>query len=245
MNLKSKIIKDFTVYYRNEEEFNKIYEEIFTNEEYKFFSKKINPFIIDCGSHIGISILYFKSIFPEAHIIGFEPNPENFAIVKKNIKANELKNIQIFQSALSDSEQEILFYTTFNEKEPWTWGDTINYNQWGDGYTDKKIKVKAVRLSNYITRPVEFLKIDIEGAEQKVIREIENRLHLIQDLTIEYHGTKYNQTENRLDLIISILQKHYSTVNILAANLEEKVSTEYRIKTDPVIIQLQAKNSKH
>ena len=33
---------------------------------------------------IGLSIFYFKSIYPDSTILGFEPNPENFEILKKN-----------------------------------------------------------------------------------------------------------------------------------------------------------------
>ena len=60
MILQSKNVGNYIIYFQNKEEFEKIYTENFINEDYKFLSKNNTPFIIDCGSHIGIPILYFK-----------------------------------------------------------------------------------------------------------------------------------------------------------------------------------------
>src|ERR1044071_4816990 len=49
------------------------YEEIFKRENYKVDFATNDPFIIDCGSNIGLSIIYFKTRYPNAKIIGFEP----------------------------------------------------------------------------------------------------------------------------------------------------------------------------
>ncbi len=59
--------------------------EIFVEEVYRFQSDTNTPLIIDCGSNIGLSIIYFKRLFPEAKIIGFEPDNEIFKILENNI----------------------------------------------------------------------------------------------------------------------------------------------------------------
>lgn len=83
-NLKRREVEGFKVFYRNEEETRRIIEEVFDDEEYRFSSQKDTPFIIDCGSHIGLSIMYFKKLFPEAEVLGFEPNPEDFVSANNN-----------------------------------------------------------------------------------------------------------------------------------------------------------------
>ncbi|HKZ65867.1 MAG TPA: hypothetical protein VJ111_05915, partial [Chitinophagaceae bacterium] len=55
--------------------------EMFKEKVYKFTSSKKNPYIIDCGSNIGMSILYFKSLYPEARILGFEADPYIFSFL--------------------------------------------------------------------------------------------------------------------------------------------------------------------
>lgn len=206
--LKSKKINSFNVFYRNEDEFRRIYKEIFINQEYKFSSKTKKPFIVDCGSHIGLSILYFKSIYPDSEIFGFEPNPENFQILQKNIKENRLSDVKVFNYALSDKEGVIDLHVSFNENDPWTWGDTIIYDMWGDKDNDKKVSVKTVKLSKYINKLVDLLKIDIEGSEQKVLEEIENKLHFVNVIVMEYHGTKTGIKVNDYSIIKRILEKN-------------------------------------
>src|SRR5688500_13469212 len=51
-----------------------LFEEIFIREIYFFKSTSASPIIFDCGSHIGLSILYFKSEIPSCQILGFEPD---------------------------------------------------------------------------------------------------------------------------------------------------------------------------
>src|ERR1700693_4874079 len=55
-----------------------LFEEIFIRQDYIFVSRRPDPLIIDCGSNIGMSILYFKRRYPKARIIGFEPDPATF-----------------------------------------------------------------------------------------------------------------------------------------------------------------------
>jgi hypothetical protein len=64
--------------------------------------------------------------------------------------------------------------------------------------------VNAVRLKNYLTRKVDFLKIDIEGAEYAVLRDIKDDLHLVSNLFVEYHGIF--QQQNELDELMSIIR---------------------------------------
>src|SRR2546429_4407472 len=55
--------------FTNEEEFAMIYNEIFREKLYGFFSTTSSPVILDCGAHIGVSILFFKKLYPYAKII--------------------------------------------------------------------------------------------------------------------------------------------------------------------------------
>ena len=49
--------------------------------------------------------------------------------------------------------------------------------------------MQTVPLADYITGPVDYLKLDIEGMETEVLRSIEPRLHLVRALGLEFHGT--------------------------------------------------------
>src|SRR5215212_3438109 len=54
--------------------------------------------ILDIGSNIGSSILFFHEQFPDAHIFGFEPHPDSFQVLEKNV--GRLPSVQIFNYGL-------------------------------------------------------------------------------------------------------------------------------------------------
>lgn len=195
-----------TISFINEEEFESIWNEIFRVKQYVFSCKTDTPFIIDCGAHIGLSVLYFKRRYPRAHIIAFEPNPQTFQVLEQNIKQNHLQNVQLVNAAVGDSEGEIPFFV--RQDSTMTWGDTSlkgaivgSEEQW------RTTSVHAVRLSSYITRHVDYLKLDIEGMEEIVLREIEKKLPLITEIRIEFHSKNTNEANN-LDRTLSLLSEH-------------------------------------
>jgi hypothetical protein len=85
------------------------FKDIFVNRIYHFETTRVSPYIIDGGGFIGISVLYFKSIYPDAHIVCFEPDEENFKILQSNIWDNHLTNIDIVQAGLAKENGYVHF----------------------------------------------------------------------------------------------------------------------------------------
>ena len=67
----------------------------FIHQIYHFESARKDPFIIDGGSNIGVSILYFKQLYPAARIIGFEPDPAVFKMLEENLAVNGIENVNV------------------------------------------------------------------------------------------------------------------------------------------------------
>ena len=63
-----------------------------------------SPLIFDCGSNIGLSILFFKKLYPKARVIGFEPHPLTFQTLRENIERNSLSHVTLHCYALSDRD---------------------------------------------------------------------------------------------------------------------------------------------
>src|SRR5947209_5685759 len=61
--------------------------------------------ILDIGSNIGASILYFHRQFPDAKIFGFEPHPDTFRILQQNVA--HLPDVTIFNYGLGATPQRI------------------------------------------------------------------------------------------------------------------------------------------
>ena len=184
-----------------------IYKDIFFHNEYAFKSKTDTPTIIDCGAHIGISVSYFKKLYPRASILAFEPNPVTFTLLKTNVENNHLSSVRLVNMALSDKSGKVNFYVSNGNKGAWSCGDSIAPNPWITKRTHRKIVVDAVKLSDYIKGSVDLLKLDVEGMEERVLSEIGPKLSLVNEIILEFHGNTHNKT-NRFSHIFSLLKKH-------------------------------------
>src|SRR5690348_5460731 len=81
-NLLGKTISTFNNYFW----FYHSVEEIFVDEVYKCNFNSAEPYIIDCGANIGLSVIYFKQKYPNAKIIAFEPDKFQFDNLLQNIE---------------------------------------------------------------------------------------------------------------------------------------------------------------
>ena len=172
-------------------------DEIFGGEIYRFESGTDEPYIIDCGANIGLSIFYFKKIYPNSKIVAFEPDNKIFNILQENINGfPNSGNIQLFEEAVWTSDCELEFYSEG------TLGGSIQVDYRN---TNNIIKIKAVDLKKFLNQKVDFLKIDIEGAENEVVFDIKDSLKNVDKLFLEYHGLK-NQKQN-LGEILNLLKE--------------------------------------
>jgi FkbM family methyltransferase len=166
--------KDFHI--ADSASFSSAYQEIFLRNIYRFKSAKTNPTILDCGANVGVSVLYFKTLFPEARITAFEPDPNIASILKKNISSYSLTNVEVIEKAISDKEGTINFQSDGAD------GGHISNSSNG-------ASVSTVRLGSYLNQDIDFLKIDIEGAEDVVIPDIAAQISRVKNIFIEYHSS--------------------------------------------------------
>ncbi len=172
------------------------YYEIFDSEIYNFNSESSNPLIIDCGANIGLSILYLKKIYPESRIIAFEPDLNIFKTLEENIKNYNISNVELIRKAVWKSE-ELLEFTSEGSD-----AGRLSDNQESNL---KKYQVPTVILRNYLKQPVDFLKIDIEGAETEVLKDCQEELVNVKKIFVEYHS--FADKPQSLNILIDILSK--------------------------------------
>lgn len=192
----------FDIHYLAPQSFLFGFYEIFFREIYYFKSDTSSPFILDCGANIGMATLYFKMIYPQSEIIAFEPSSACCAIIKKNIKNNNLAKVTVLNKAVSNKKGYCSFWDPSHGQ--------------GDGRASILVsspdctKVETVLLSDYITKPVDLLKIDIEGSEHNVLQDLvaSGKIDMIKQLILEYHHHIPNNTINRLGNFLSILEHH-------------------------------------
>lgn len=199
-----------TIHYKRPYELLHTYKEIFGRDIYNFKADREIPLVIDCGSNIGISVLYFHSIHPKAEIIAFEPDENNFELLNKNINAATIQHCQPHQAAIWTHNGTISFDATESE------ASHISENKDGK-------QVKCVRLADILAQHehVDFLKIDIEGAEYEVMKDCAKLLSHVQNMFLEYHG-KTNETYKLNELLQIVRENGFSVYIQNAADTLEQ-----------------------
>ena len=177
--------------------------EILLNENYYFESNTDSPLILDCGTHFGLAIYYFKNLYPKSRIIGFEPVPTLRKIALENIRRNNYSDIEILPYALSDCQGTMPMY--ISKVDSMAASLTERRRVFGELLTE--ITVKCHQLSDYLHESVDFLKLDIEGSEEIVLKESQHLLENVQHIFCEYHHAGGLETD-RLGNILLLLDKY-------------------------------------
>ncbi len=173
-----------------------MYLDIFLRELYKFKSSSQSPLIIDCGSNIGLSVIYFKYLYPKAIIKAFEPDPKVFSVLYENCKKFNLDNTEIINKGVWTSDSTMMFLP-----------DGSDGGKMLDSQNDPRlIKVEMIRLKNLLEleNKIDFLKIDIEGAEHDVLLDCREHLLKVEFLFVEYHSVE--KKDQKLGDVLNILK---------------------------------------
>jgi len=123
--------------------------------------------VIDVGANIGYYTLIFAQLVGSSgKVFAFEPEPKNFEILKKNIEINNYQNIVAEQKIVSDKSGIVKLFIA----EHGIVGHRINQEK----SSQKFIEVESIILDNYIKKlnldnKINFIKIDVEGSEPKVL----------------------------------------------------------------------------
>ena len=76
------------------------YKDIFNVGIYEFSPGNKNPLIIDCGSNMGLSILFFSKEYPNSRIIAFEPDESVLPYLERDIESQNLLNVELHKKAV-------------------------------------------------------------------------------------------------------------------------------------------------
>ena len=176
--------------------------EIFANEDYYFETATDTPRILDCGTHIGASIFFFKRLFPKARITGFEPVPALRQRALENFARNQYTDVEVLPYALAPTATT----TVFHLSETYSMAGSLveRRSEAGDEVTSFEVETRP--LSEFLQEPVDFLKVDIEGVECEVLEEAEPYLTNVQYLFCEFHVGLGLGCE-RLQRILAVLDR--------------------------------------
>ncbi len=207
---RSRVVKflNYKVEFLSQSNLEGILEEIFLRGDYSINLRNNSPVIVDCGGNIGVSVIFFKHYYPDSKITVFEASKKTFDILKRNVEINSLKDVSFLNVAVADRKGKIDFWDNVKNPGGSTSSEEVYYSK---SISNEYVKetVSSELLSDYINGRVDLLKIDIEGGEGLVIRDLDSKdkLNNIREIIFEYHYD-LNNNQNNFTEIIKILEKN-------------------------------------
>ncbi len=151
--------------------------------------------IVDIGGNIGAFSIYAASIAEKGTVYAFEPVEENFNLLEKNIKENNLHNIKVFKNGVAGKNGEGKLFLSNNKG-----GHSIYppKNATGKSVIVKFVSLQQIFKENKI-KCCDFLKIDCEGAEYDILFNCQQHiLKKVRKIAMEFHDIDRNYNRFRL-----------------------------------------------
>jgi len=195
--------------------------------------------VIDIGAHVGYYTLLMAQLVGEnGKVYSFEPDPVNFQLLKKSVEINGFENVVLIQKAVSNITDKVKLFLGDDDSAI----NRIYDAKLGDA--KESIDVESVTIDEYFKENdelVNFIKIDSEGSEVKIINGMKQFLSRNQELVmmteffpflIKKSGDEPNQYLKSLEKsgfsLYNILDKNEKTNKIDSENfLESGINSEY------------------
>lgn len=164
---------------------------------------------LDLGANIGTTGIYFtKKLAPNLKLLAFEPDWENFKLLRTNLILNEVENATVENYGLGFEESEMIMY-----RVPENPGfNSMYFHKKGDGRESETIKI--ITLDKYFDenkispKDVKYIWIDTEGSEAQVLLGARNILtENPAPIFMEFNPNVWNESgyyENMFKLLKSV-----------------------------------------
>ncbi|MCG9793896.1 FkbM family methyltransferase [Flavobacterium algicola] len=180
------------------------------------------PVILDLGSNIGLTIVHMKQVYPNAKIIGYEMNKENYLLAKHNTKF--YMDTLVVNKAVWIENSKVTYKTSSNFDAYSIVNDNIS-NESNDLVEVDSININSI-LKNHELSHVDYLKMDIEGAEIAILESHDlGWMDSVNSMNIEMHLDPDNDLKKFIEIIekkgflVWKDTKHWSSIFAVRKNL--------------------------
>jgi len=170
---------------------------IFVRRTYAFRPSRPRGIVVDCGANIGLSVLYFKTCYPDLRVVAYEADPAICRTLERNVIANRLEGVEVINAAVGPAAGRVKFW------QDGTDSGRVSENLQGG---EQLVEVDAVCLRDELVgRDVQFLKVDIEGAEVDALTSCAGSLSQVRSMFVELHT--FPEKPQRLGQLLSVLEE--------------------------------------
>lgn len=164
-----------------------IYKEIYFDGIYTdILNQKKDMTIIDVGANIGVVTQHMRNYAKKVYSL--EPSPEHFNALKSNKEFNNWDNVEVFNVALADTDGAMTMHSFSSNR---TCNSLTNdYGQ--DSYMVNTTRFDTFMKDNNVDE-VDFVKFDVEGAEDMILRSegFKNIATKIKAIEVEFHYSNW------------------------------------------------------
>jgi FkbM family methyltransferase len=122
--------------------------------------------VVDVGANAGFfTLLAASRVGPAGQVLAFEPVPAVWAALNLNVDLNGVRQVSLHRVALSDANGTLTMY-----EGPPSHRGVSSLRPLGDGFATHQVEVRCLDDWMHTLRRVKLIKIDVEGAEQHVVR---------------------------------------------------------------------------
>jgi FkbM family methyltransferase len=149
----------------------------------ELFKKEIKQgmTVIDIGAHIGYyTLLAARLVGSKGKVFAFEPAPDNYALLVKNIAINGYKNVIPVQKAIWNKTDRLKLVLCSYES-------VAHHISVSSNVKEEIVFVDAISLDEYFkdkSTQIDFIKMDIEGAEMFALQGMSNIIKNNKNLKI-------------------------------------------------------------
>lgn len=184
----------------------------------------------DIGAYCGWYSLLISKNTPASKIYSFEPTPESYAIIRKNIRLNHCKNIFPKNIALSDKTGIQKFYTskTHSGRNALTNFDSDVQ----DGYR----MVRTATFDSLKLGRIDIMKLDVQGVELNVLKGMVRTLerHAPHHIILEYSRGHLASNGTKPEEVLDFLEEYgYLIKKVFDA--PRNAGREWLLKSDKVL----------
>jgi FkbM family methyltransferase len=144
--------------------------------ELGYLERLISPgmVVVDAGANCGIyTLAAAKLVGPAGRVLSFEPGSQAFSVLKKNVEINGFQNVRAYRSALCDKNGKARLYHSEYGRTSFSLGHPKNGRVTFEEVTTRTLESV---LEEEVTDQVGLIKLDVEGAEELVLRGVERIL---------------------------------------------------------------------
>lgn len=155
------------------------FDEIFRWEAYSFDAPHDEPIIVDGGANVGLASIWWKSRWPRARVVAFEPDPALFLMLASNLRHHDPERVELRRAAIAGETATMRFVPEGTDAGRLAIDDD-----------EPSVEVAAQSLRSIVEElgHVDLLKLDIEGAETRALLAAEPVLDRVDRIFVEYHS---------------------------------------------------------